>query len=314
METKSEGSIQAKPPAATTNVNSNEAIDLLASTKPRSLFGDVVQRYLRHRIAMVGLVVMALIVLGCVLAPVISSYDPTKTSILDRYAAPSSEHWMGTDDLGRDQFTRILYGGQISILIGLLSVLISIFIGTIIGALAGFFGGWVDNVCMRFTDFALAFPSLFLLILLVSVYGSQFWIIVLVIGGLRWMSTARLVRGSFLSIKEKEYIEAARATGVGNFRTVTKHIMPNALGPLIVTATLGMAGGIIAESSLSFLGLGIQKPLASWGNMLQDAQDVVTTAPWLAFFPGLMIFLTVLSINFIGDGLRDALDPRGKLR
>ena len=312
METTTGGSLQAELPP--TGPQLSEGVDKLASSKSRSLLGDVLRRYLRHRIALVGTIVMLLIVLACVLAPLISSYDPTKTSILDRYAPPGGEHPMGTDDLGRDQFTRILYGGQISILIGLLSVLLSLLIGTVIGALAGFFGGWVDNLLMRFTDFALAFPSLFLLILLVSVFGSQFWIIVLVIGGLRWMSTARLVRSSFLSLKEKEFVEAARAVGSNGWRIAVQHIMPNALSPLIVTATLGMAGGIIAESSLSFLGLGIQKPLASWGNMLQDAQDVVNSAPWLAIFPGLMIFLTVLSINFIGDGLRDALDPRGKLR
>jgi peptide/nickel transport system permease protein len=312
MESKSEGAVKTK--TAIAEAKTVAALDTLTASKPRSLWGDVLRRYLRHRIALLGTIVLLLIIIACVLAPVISPYDPTKTSILDRYVGPSGEHLMGTDDLGRDQFTRILYGGQISILIGFLSVTISILIGLVIGAVAGYFGGWVDNVLMRFTDFALAFPSLFLLILLVSVYGSQFWIIVLVIGGLRWMSTARLVRSSFLSLKEKEFVEAARAVGSKNFRIAVKHILPNALGPLIVTATLGMAGGVIAESSLSFLGLGIQKPLASWGNMLQDAQDVVNTAPWMAIFPGLMIFLTVLSINFIGDGLRDALDPRGKLR
>ena len=180
----------------------------------RGLWRDVIKRYRRHQAAMLGLGVLTTIVLACVAAPLITSYDPLTTDIANRYSAPNPDHWLGTDDLGRDQLTRLLFGGRISLLIGFLAVVLSILIGTFIGAVAGYFGGWVDNLLMRFTDFVLAFPTLFLLILLVSVYGSQFWIIVLVIGGLRWMSTARLVRSSFLSIKQKEYIEAAHATGV----------------------------------------------------------------------------------------------------
>lgn len=281
----------------------------------RGLWKDAWRRFRRHKAAMIGSSVLLFIVLACLLGPFISPYDPTKTGLAEgkEYLAPSLEHPFGTDDLGRDVLTRILHGGRISLLVGTLAVVVSITIGTMVGALAGYFGGWVDNVLMRLADFAFAFPTLFFSILLVSVYGNQFWVIVMVIGGLSWMTTSRLVRGSFLSLKEKEFIEAARAIGVKTPRIMSRHILPNALGPLIVAATLGMAGGIISESTLSFLGLGIQPPAASWGNMLKDAQGTTGTAPWLAVFPGLLIFLTVLSINFIGDGLRDALDPRGKL-
>ncbi len=280
----------------------------------RSLWSDAWRRFRRHKAAMIGSLTLFFIILACAIGPAIAP-SPDKTGLAEHleYLPPSFDYLFGTDELGRDELSRILNGGRISILIGFLSVIVSISIGTAVGSLAGYFGGWLDNVLMRLTDFALAFPRLFLLILLVSVYGNQFWIIVLVVGGLSWMSTARLVRGSFLSLKEKEFVEAARAVGVRTRRIMLRHILPNALGPLIVTATLGMAGGIISESSLSFLGLGIQPPAASWGKMLQDSQGATSTAPWLAIFPGLMIFLTVLSINFIGDGLRDALDPRGKL-
>lgn len=280
-----------------------------------TLWGDVWRRFRRHKAAMAGSLTLLFIILACIFGPFIVPYDPNQTGIASgiEYLPPSLAHPFGTDDLGRDELTRILHGGRISILVGFLSVAVSAAIGTVVGALAGYFGGWVDNVLMRITDFALAFPRLFLSILLVSVYGNQFWIIIIVIGGLSWMTTARLVRGSFLSLKEKEFVEAARAIGVRTNRIMARHILPNALGPLIVASTLGMAGGIISESTLSFLGLGIQPPAASWGNMLKDSQGTTSTAPWLAVFPGLFIFLTVLSINFIGDGLRDALDPRGKL-
>jgi peptide/nickel transport system permease protein len=300
----------------TTLPETDKPPDLAATIKlpkQESLWAKALKRFVKHRAAMVGLMVLLIIVLLCVFAGLITRFDPDKPDILLGAVEPGGEYFFGTDELGRDVFTRVLYGGQISLVVGTMAVVVSVLIGTLIGAFAGFFGGWVDNILMRFTDFALCFPSLFLLILLVSVFGSNFLIIILVIGGLNWMGTARLVRSSFLSIKEKDFVEAARSVGAKSGRIMWRHILPNATGPLIVTATLGMAGGIISETSLSFLGLGIQPPTPSWGNMLKDAQDVFTTAPWLAIFPGLMIFLTVLSINFIGDGLRDALDPKGKL-
>lgn len=279
----------------------------------RGLWHDAWRRFRRHKAAMGGSAILLLIILGCAIGPFFLP-DATKTGLEAglAYSAPSWEHLFGTDELGRDVLSRILNGGRVSILVGLLAVILSITIGTVVGALAGYFGKWLDTILMRLTDFALSFPTLFMAILLISMFGNQFWIVVLVIGGLSWMTTARLVRGSFLSLKEREFVEAARAIGVGTPRIILRHILPNALGPLIVAGTLGMAGGIISESGLSFLGLGIQPPATSWGRMLNDAQGVTSTAPWLAIFPGLFIFLTVLGINFIGDGLRDAFDPRQK--
>jgi peptide/nickel transport system permease protein len=298
----------------TTKIEKTPNAGEVATPEVRSLWRDAWRRFRRHKAAMIGTVILLLIVIACAVGPFFAA-DASKTGIADRleYQAPSGQFLFGTDELGRDVLSRILNGGRVSILVGLLSVAISVVIGTVIGALSGYFGGWTDTLLMRFTDFALSFPRLFMAIMLISVFGNQFWIVVLVIGGLSWMGTARLVRGSFLSIKEREYVEAARAIGVSTSRIIIRHILPNAMGPLIVSATLGMASAIISESSLSFLGLGIQPPATSWGRMLNDAQGVTSTAPWLAIFPGLFIFLTVLSINFIGDGLRDALDPRQKL-
>ena len=219
---------------------------------------------------------------------------------------------MGTDELGRDLLTRILYGGRISMLIGVLAMSVAITIGTLIGAVAGYYGGRIDSVTMRLTDIAISFPSLFLLILLAAYFGSSLPTIVLVIGLLSWMRVARLVRASFLALKAQQFVEAARCCGARPIRIIAYHMLPNALGPTIVAASLGVAGAILTESALSYLGLGIQPPTATWGSMLRNAQDQMATAPWTAIFPGLMIFLTVIAINYVGDGLRDALDPRQK--
>jgi peptide/nickel transport system permease protein len=225
---------------------------------------------------------------------------------------------MGTDDLGRDLLARILYGGRVSMAVGLLSTAVALIIGTFVGALAGFYGGWLDNALMRFTDLFLSVPSLFVLILLsamirdtpLAAFRGGLVTIVVVIAVLSWMVTARLVRATFLSLREQDFVEAAYALGASPARIVWRHILPNALGPIIVQSALLMAYAILTESGLSYLGFGIQPPTPTWGNMLNDAQTYMTRYPWVAIFPGLMIFVTVLSVNFLGDGLRDAFDPR----
>ncbi|HEY9325986.1 MAG TPA: ABC transporter permease, partial [Candidatus Limnocylindria bacterium] len=234
-----------------------------------------------------------------------------KISLLLIYDPPSLAHPFGTDDLGRDLATRILYGGRVSLSVGLLAVTVAVSLGTFVGVLAGYYGRWIDSLLMRFVDMMYSFPRLFLLILFgVFFKGMTIGVIVIVLGLLSWMTTSRLVRATFLSLKNREFVEAARCIGASDRRIIVRHILPNSLAPIIVAATLGVAAAIIAESTLSFLGLGIQPPTPSWGNMLNHATTDMAKAPWIAIFPGFFIFLAVVSINFIGDGLRDALDPR----
>jgi len=269
------------------------------------------ERFRAHRPAMAGALVLALLAILCAAAPLVSPYDPDKTALLSLYESPSLTHPFGTDDLGRDLATRILYGGRVSLAIGLLAVTVAITVGTLIGVTAGYYGKWVDGVLMRFVDMMYSFPRLFLLILFgVFFKGMTVPVIVLVLGLLSWMTTSRLVRASFLSLKQREFVEAARCVGARDRRIIFRHILPNSVAPIIVAGTLGVGAAIIAESTLSFLGLGIQPPTPSWGNMLNHATTDMGKAPWIAIFPGLFIFLAVVSINFIGDGLRDALDPR----
>lgn len=265
--------------------------------------------FVQNRLAVAGLVVLALIVLASLLAPVVSPYDSTTQDVINRLQPPSWQHPMGTDELGRDSMTRILEGGRLSLLIGALAALAAVLIGVVVGAVAGVFGRWVDSALMRTVDLALSLPDLFVLILASALLGPSVGTMILIISLVRWMNVARLVRGSFLSLREREFVEAARAVGVGRLRLVRKHLLPNSLSPVIVAATLAVASGIIAESTLSFLGLGIQPPASSWGSILRNAQAEIFTSPWMAVFPGVMIFLTVIAINFVGDGLRDALDP-----
>ena len=278
----------------------------------------IIRRFLRHRLAVAGLVVLALLVLSALLAPVIAPYDPDALSTTERLQGPSSRHWLGTDDVGRDIFSRVLYGGRISLLIGVAATAVSLLIGTVVGAIAGYFGGFVDNLLMRVVDVFLSFPSLFILIVLATVirtnsvlrqYSGSIWPIAIVIGGLSWMALARLIRATFLSLREKEFVEAARAAGASNSRIMIRHILPGSLGPIIVQGTLLIAATIITESGLSYLGFGVQPPTATWGTLLDNAQGKMQELPLYAIAPGLMIFLTVMSINYVGDGLRDAFDP-----
>ncbi|MFN0072892.1 MAG: ABC transporter permease [Chloroflexota bacterium] len=275
----------------------------------RSQWSLAWQQFRRHHLAVMGAGVFLGLSILALLAP-LSPYDPNRTSLLSRFEAPSLMHPFGTDDLGRDELTRVLIGGRVSLAVGVLAMLVSISVGTLIGALAGYFGGPTDSVLMRLTEMFIAFPPLFILILLAALFGTSFWTIVLVIGLLRWMPVARLVRSSFLQLREQDFVLAARTLGASTVTLMWRHILPNALSPIIVAATLGVAGAILTESTLSFLGLGIQLPTATWGNMLRAAQNDMATAPWLAFFPGFFIFITILAINYLGDGLRDALDPR----
>ncbi|MCG8334253.1 MAG: ABC transporter permease [Proteobacteria bacterium] len=287
------------------------------------------RQFLRHRMAVIGLVIMTILVTSVIFVDQVSPYNPEEPDLFNMLASPSLAHPLGTDELGRDLLTRTLYGGRISLIVGVFAMLVAVSIGTVIGAIAGYFGGVVDNILMRFTDFALAFPRIFILILFAIIFMRPpfsdnpiiVWIfgvlyeapvarVVVVIGVLGWMDVARLVRGSVLEIRNQEYVESARVLGAGNFRTIVRHILPNAMGPIIVAASFGVADAIISESGLSFLGLGVQPPTATWGNMLKNALDQIFTAPWTAIVPGFMIFITVLSINYIGDGLRDAFDPR----
>jgi peptide/nickel transport system permease protein len=275
------------------------------------------KRFRRHPGAIVGIFVFALLVLAATLVP-LSPYDPEASSIIERLQPPSPDHLMGTDALGRDLLTRVLYGGRVSLTVGLLVVVISLSIGVPMGALAGYYGGTLDNVLMRITDTFLSLPVLLVLILLSAILrevdaplfeSNSVLTIALVIGILSWMTFARLVRALFLTLREMDFVSATRALGGSDLRIITRHILPNSIGPIIVEATLELGYAIIEESGLSFLGFGIQPPTPSWGNLLSNAQENFTKYPWLAIFPGLMIFLAIISVNYIGDGLRDAFDP-----
>ena len=275
--------------------------------------GAALWRRLRwHRPALWSLGLLAAVSVVCAAAPLIAPYEFDAIDLSKIRQAPSLQHWMGTDNLGRDLLTRVLYGGRISILIGVLAAVVGTGLGTAFGAVAGYYGGRIDNLLMRITDVAYSIPVLPLLIVLSSYMQAAFWSMAVIIGLLSWMATARVVRGDVLSIKEMGYVEAARGLGATNVRIIVRHVLPNAIGPILVGATLGVGNAIILESSLSFLGLGVQPPTPTWGNLLQEAQASMASEPWLAIFPGVAILVIVLAVNFIGDGLQDALDPGGR--
>jgi peptide/nickel transport system permease protein len=284
---------------------------------PETMASLVWRRFRRHPGAMIGAIILSILILLVVFAN-LSPYDPEKSDIPNRYQPPSWVHPFGTDGLGRDLLTRVLYGGRVSLSVGLMVVGITLSIGVPIGALAGYFGGWIDSILSKVIDATLSLPPLMFLILLSAILreidlpivkSNSVLTIALVLGVLSWPTVARLVRAVFLTFREMEYVTAARALGASNLRIIIGEILPNGLGPIIVESTLGIGYAIMEESTLSFLGFGIMPPTPSWGNLLSSAQAHLSTRPWLAIFPGLMIFLTIISINFIGDGLRDALDP-----
>jgi peptide/nickel transport system permease protein len=271
------------------------------------------RRFKRHRPAVVSAILLIILGVLVVFGPIISRYNFHEIDLLNTARGPSTAHWFGTDLLGRDEFVRVLYGGRISLAVGVVVALSAGIIGAVVGAVAGFYGGWIDNGLMRVTDLFLAIPFLVILILASRILGGSVLDIIIILTIFFWMADARIVRGVFLSMKEKEFIEAARASGATNKRIIFFHMLPNATGPIVVGVTLGVAAAILTESALSFLGFGIQPPTPSWGNLLDGAQDAAITSPWLVWFPGLMILFTVLCVNFLGDGLRDALDPHGKI-
>jgi peptide/nickel transport system permease protein len=281
------------------------------------------KRFRKHKLALVGAVVIVLITLVAIFAKVLAPADPNFIDQVNWQGTPLApgvaHHILGTDENGRDLLSRLMFGGQISLTVAFFAVLMELVIGTVIGALAGYYGGWIDYVLMRVTDVFLAIPLLPLLLVLTAIVAASsnraalgFGVIVVIIGGLSWPAVARLVRASFLSLREKEFCEAARALGNRDLRIIFRHLLPNAVAPIIVQGTLEVANVIITESTLSFLGFGIQPPTASWGNMLANAESNMAIAPWVAIFPGLCILITVLAINYLGDGLRDALDPKMK--
>ncbi len=296
----------------------------LPQRQHRTLWGDVWLRFRRHNLANVGVVVLVLLVIGVLAGPLIYTVDPEYSFIVDDIDSinqpPSVNYPLGTDDLGRDTLARNLFGGRISLAVGVVAMFVSITFGTLVGVLSGFFRR-LDNPLMRFTDLMLALPSLPLLLVIIMLFRDSlkallgpelgiFLLVVLVIGILGWMPTARVVRGSVLSIKEKEFVEAAVSVGTREPAILRQHILPNVLSPIIVSATLGVAAAILTESALSFLGLGFPSNVPTWGRLLFENKDFITQNPWLVIWPGMFISLTILSINFIGDGLRDALDPR----
>ena len=279
----------------------------------RSQWQLFLRRFLRHRMAVLSLLVLVGLIVVCFGAEWVAPFEKNEQDLLLGPVGPSGDHWFGTDELGRDQLTEIMFAGQISLKIGLAVALIATLVGTAMGAMAGFFGKRVDQVLMRLTDLFLVLPGIAVLAIAIKALGNSATTIVLVLAALAWMYIARIVRGQVLSIKEKEYVEAARASGASSMRIIVRHVIPNTVGPILVNATLGIAAAIAVESALSFLGFGVQPPTNSWGRMLADARgNVGTSKAHLIYFPGLALLLTVLSVNFIGDGLRDAFDPESR--
>jgi len=269
-------------------------------------------RLKRNRMAMIGLGLVLGLFMVSIFAPWLAPYDPNSINLKEVLMPPSPAHYLGTDTLGRDVLSRIIYGSRVSLKVGFVAVGLATLIGLFVGALAGYYGGWVDQGLMRLVDLMLCFPAFFLILAVIAVLEPSIWNIMVVIGLTGWMGVARLVRAEFLSLREREFVTAARALGASDTRLIMRHMLPNALAPVMVSATLGVAGAILTESALSFLGLGVQPPTPSWGNILTAGKDNIEIAWWLSVFPGLAILITVMSYNLLGEGIREAIDPRLK--
>jgi len=284
-------------------------------SRSESIAAQIWRRFRQHRLAMAGLVVIALLFLAAVFAPVIAPADPEQVNPIARHQPPLSPgHLLGTDEIGRDVLSRLLYAGRVSLVVGFAAMAVTVVVGSVVGLVSAYYGGKVDAVLMRLTDVFLSFPTIYLLLVLAAFVQPTVLSITLIVGATAWMEVARIVRAQFLALKQQEFVLAARALGATAPRIMGRELLPNGIGPIIVAATLQVANAILAESYISFLGYGIQPPRASWGIMLNNAQDFFTRAPWLAVFPGVAITLAVLAFNFIGDGLRDAFDPRQRMR
>ncbi len=283
------------------------------AVRPEGQWSIVWRQFQKNPLAVAGVVIILALYLAAFLCPFIAPYDPIEQGdrVRDRLLPPSGEHLLGTDRFARDVFSRVVYGSRISLLVGFLSVGIAVTTGTLVGAMAGFYGGWVESLIMRFVDMMLSFPVLILIITVIALWREQsIWIIISVIGLMSWMSVARLVRGQFLVLKEREFFQAARALGAGSMRLIFRHLLPNSMTPIIISATLRVGNTILLEASLSYLGLGVQPPTASWGNIVFDTKGNLFTEWWMPLSAGLAIVITVVGYNLLGDGLRDALDPR----
>lgn len=291
-------------------VSGNTDIADLGAARP--LRKDVWRRFKGNGLAMVGLVILIVLVLTAVFAPLIAPFSITERAVGHYREGPSMKHYFGTDTIGRDVFSRVVFGSRVSLKIGIVATTIALVIGLLLGAIAGFFGGLLDTLIMRLTDIFLAIPYIVLAVAIASVLGRSVNTVILVLGFTGWLGICRIVRSSFLSLKQLEYVEAATALGYSKWRVMFRHILPNALQPIIVYGTIAVGGVILAESALSFLGVGPTDPTPAWGLMVSDGKSLLAVAPHLLFFPGMAIFLTVLAFVFIGDGLRDALDPKLK--
>ena len=271
---------------------------------------DFWEQFRKNKMAVAGGILVILLFIVSLLAPWIAPYDPNAIDLKNVLAQPSANHWFGTDQLGRDVMSRMIWGAGVSLKVGFVATGIAIIIGTILGALSGYYGKWVDSAIMRFVDIMLCFPTFFLILAVIALLEPSIWNIMIIIGLTGWMGITRLVRADFISLKERDYIQAARAIGAGDMRIIFVHMLPNAMASVLVAATLGVAGAILTESALSFLGIGVQPPTPSWGNILTAGKDNIDIAWWLSLYPGLAILITVLGYNLLGEGIRDSLDPR----